>query len=111
MAFEDVVMVTWEPALVEPFCNHEFVPEPDGLKERYFDRKVESVQDFGHRVSNLPDRANELLQVLLGGLGNPMVGKYSNFHDNAVYSKGYMDPETVRLAYMYVAFSVSVGAC
>ena len=44
----------------------------------------------------------ELCKKLLLGLAEDKVGKYSTFHENAMYSVGYNHPETVRLAYMFV---------
>lgn len=56
-----------------------------------------------HRGNKLDDLIPHLQSFLLGGLRDiSSVGKYSNLHDLAVYTLGYVHKETIRLAYMYV---------
>lgn len=48
-------------------------------------------------------KTREAQRYLLGAIRDTsVVGKYSIFHDNAIYSLGYTHPETIRLAYMSV---------
>ncbi|KAL4070381.1 RNA dependent RNA polymerase-domain-containing protein [Scleroderma citrinum] len=98
----DTVVVTWNKDLVDNFRNADRIEEPPNLKEA-FEREVEHVKDFDHRISALPSKeAQQALQkTLLLGLAETRVGLYSKFHDLAVYKKGYGDPEAVRLAYMF----------
>ena len=63
-----------------------------------------------HRENNVDDLIPQLQSFLLGGLRDiSSVGKYSNFHDMAIYTLGYAHEETIRLAYMYVMDFISTG--
>ncbi|THH18623.1 hypothetical protein EW146_g2394 [Bondarzewia mesenterica] len=99
----DTAMVTWDPSIVEPFRNSSFIPAPVDFINTNFDRQIETVEAFARRISNVsPDIAHrEMIKVLLGGLTNSEIGRYSTFHDNAVYACGYTHPKAVRLAYMF----------
>jgi len=79
------------------------VDKPGGLEEQYFEEHVESVTSFhSHLARSNPDDAHKLcLRAVLRSLEDGNVGKYSRFHANAVYTKGYSHPETIRLAYMF----------
>ena len=65
----------------------------------------EKVQEFVERTaawSHL-ERTLVMQTYLLGALRDTsVVGKYSSMHDNAIYSLGYSNPRTVKLAYKYV---------
>lgn len=77
---------------------------PDDLVESNFEREVERVPDFDQRTGKLsPKKAQEEFQnVLLLGLADTKVGIYSNFHDICVYTYGYDDLRTLRIADMFV---------
>jgi hypothetical protein len=64
---------------------------------------VESVTEFGQRISELPpnEAQGKFERILLHGLMDTKVGLYSTFHDNAAYHHGYGHPSTIRLAYMF----------
>jgi len=67
-----------------------------------FEREVEHIVDFDQRVSKLSARDAQIAfqKVLLLGLAETKVGLYSNFHDLAVYERGYASSTAIRLAYM-----------
>ena len=105
----DKGLVIFQPEVVEAFKE----PPLDGSKpppdfdEKYFKRDNEQVVEFLNRVSPLDDAAEiyELQEHLLTAVRDTsVVGKYSKFHDNAIYTLGYTHPETIRLAHMYVEF-------
>ncbi|KAI6015621.1 RNA dependent RNA polymerase-domain-containing protein [Pisolithus marmoratus] len=98
----DTVMLTWCRELVDNFKNFSRCEEPKGIRKA-FEREVEHVKDFDKRISNLSlKEAQQALQkVLLLGLADTKVGLYSNFHDLAVYTKGYTSQEAIQLAYMF----------
>jgi hypothetical protein len=71
--------------------------------EDFFEKEVDQVTNFLNRTSTLPEieQIHELQYYLLGAIRNTsVVGKYSKFHDYAIYTKGYKDAETRRLAFM-----------
>jgi len=95
---------------VEPFRNAElhFADEPANLRKEYFLPVVETVADFELRTAKLvpgsPAYIHSLQDHLLGNVfSNSAVGRYSQMHEAACYEKGYSDPDTIRLAYMYAA--------
>jgi RNA-dependent RNA polymerase len=77
-------------------------PPPEEFKEVYFEKDVESVQDFcnQHRRESREELAKNIRTVLLSGVSKTQVGVYSKFHDNSTYHCGYDHPTTIRLAYM-----------
>lgn len=85
------------------FNNSKLILEPAGLRDE-FEMIVESVSEFEVSRRSLPAPRREQLLVnrLLSGLLDTKVGLYSIFHENAMYYKGYKDPETIRLAFMSV---------
>jgi RNA-dependent RNA polymerase len=95
-------MVNWSPSVVEKFKQPNVVDKPDGLEGRYFEAHVEQVKSFcvRHQHSNPDELQRSFLTALLRSLDNEHVGKYSGYHSYATYTKGYSDPETIRLAYM-----------
>jgi hypothetical protein len=99
-------MVNWDPSIVEKFKKPKVVDKPRGLEEKYFEEHVERVTSFHHRHAySGPDKAQEsLLSAMLRSLENANVGTYNRYHAYAAYAKGYSDPETIRLAYMYAHF-------
>lgn len=69
----------------------------------YFSRENEEVGAFQNRVGNMAeeDQIWQLQNALLGAVRtDSVVGKYSTYHDIAIYTLGYKHPETIRLAYM-----------
>lgn len=91
---------------MEPFSRPyaEVVPPPPNFIEDHFDSQPEKVAAFHHRVAAMSsrERNHEVIKVLLRALNDSKVGKYSNFHDNAVYAYGYDDPRSILLAYLCV---------
>ena len=89
--------------IVSAFKPPPFSPQPDGFLENYFERDVETVQDFCNRhAGKSKDQLSvEIRTILLSGLSKTHVGIYSRFHDNATYHLGYNHETTIRLAYMY----------
>ena len=98
---KDTVVVNWAPSVVEGFKPPNVVDKPDDL-ESNFEKHIEHVKTFcvHHQNSELDKVQKLFLTALLRSLDNEHVGKYSNFHTFAAYTKGYSDPETIRLAYM-----------
>jgi len=101
--FLDTARITWMSEIVSAFRPPPPNPSPDGFLENYFERDVETVQDFCNRhMGKSEDQlAIEIRTTLLSGLSNSRVGTYSRFHDNATYHLGYDHETTIRLAYMY----------
>jgi RNA-dependent RNA polymerase len=99
---KDTVMVNWAASVVENFKQPSVVDKPDGLERKYFEDHVEHVKSFlvRHQHSKFAEGQGSFLTALLRSLGDEYVGRYSRFHSIATYSKGYSDPETIRLAYM-----------
>lgn len=89
---------------MEPFSRPYgvVVPPPVNFIEDHFVSQPEKVADFHPRIAAMPsrERNNEVIKVLLRALNDSKVGKYSNFHDNAVYAYGYDDPRSILLAYL-----------
>jgi hypothetical protein len=105
----DTVLVIWQPELVEAFQNadEKYADPPKDMESRFFQKEVERVSTFLEKTAGLPEieKIHELQYHLLGALRNTsLVGRYSNYHNIAVYQKGYEDPETRRLATMCVPF-------
>jgi RNA-dependent RNA polymerase len=103
---KDMVMVYWEPSIVEKFKQPKVVDKPCGLEEKYFEEHVERVTSFHdrHAKSSPGEVQRSLLSAMLRSLDNANVGSYNKYHAYAVYTQGYSDPETIRLAYMYARF-------
>ncbi len=93
-------MVNWAPSIVGPYQNSDIVNKPDGFEERNFKGTVEKVKSFVDRLSQPTGDHKFFLEAMLQGLGDSKIGMYSKYHGIATYTKGYSDPETVRLAYM-----------
>lgn len=89
---------------MEPFSPCPVVPPPPNFIEEHFDSEPEQVSSFHRRVAAMSsrERNHEVIKILLRALNDSKVGKYSNFHDNAVYAYGYDDPRAILLAYLYV---------
>ncbi|KLO20599.1 hypothetical protein SCHPADRAFT_816328 [Schizopora paradoxa] len=98
----DTVTILADRSIVDTFKNAKTVREPNDLRDN-FQPEIEKVSAFCDRISNMDDatQAYELGKKLLAGLSDSKVGMYSRFHENVVYSRGYSDPEAIRLAYMF----------
>ncbi|KAJ7608107.1 RNA dependent RNA polymerase-domain-containing protein [Mycena polygramma] len=101
----DKGLLIWHPSLVEPFTNAPtgYSEEPPSVSAGFLTEN-ETVEEFLERtkLASEEEKISNMQDYLLGGLsGSPVVGKYSNWHLNAVYSLGYTHPETIRLAYMF----------
>ncbi|KIO08385.1 hypothetical protein M404DRAFT_997314 [Pisolithus tinctorius Marx 270] len=100
----DKAIAIWQPTIVTSFKNaplHHSFPPGDLLSN--FNRDGCSVSDLIKEHEFHPSMTGARIQsFLLGGLqSNTLVGKYSNFHDVAIYTLGYNHKETIRLAYMF----------
>lgn len=87
---------------MKSFRQPETVDEPPVVRG-CFEQEVEEVSTFLERIKGMPARLRERerLRKVAKSLSNSyVVGMYSRFHDNAVYSLGYSHAETIRLAYM-----------
>ena len=100
------MVVYWDPVIVTPFQNANArlgnPPSDDFQKENFMVENI-SVPDFQKHIAGLPEvkRIREYQEHLLAAIRDTsIVGKYSNFHDNCVYRKGYAHPESLRLAHM-----------
>jgi RNA-dependent RNA polymerase len=107
----DKGVLIWQPELVQPFQNAPLSSseEPANIDD-FFTRNNETVADFQTRMKSKQPIAivHEVQQYLLGAIHDTAnVGKYSNFHINAIYKLGYRNPETIRLAYMLVNIYIS----
>lgn len=103
----------WDPGLVSNFrpAARHFADEPPGLSA-CFKQQNETVNSFIARTpSSLPEVEiiHEMQHFLLAHIRNDgkFIGIYNDFYIRAMYLKGYADPETKRLAYMY-AVSLSL---
>lgn len=103
----DKVTVFWDPLLVHSFINSDekFATEPVGLGLSFCPSgDNEKVHQFINRSESWTPSAKILVmqRYLLGALRDPsIVGKYSSMHDNAMYSLGYSNPRTIKLAYKF----------
>lgn len=114
----DTVTVIWDPTLVAPFRNapDEIAATPESFERDNFIKEVISAQEVLESLGPADEqtRAINLQHFLLGAiLDSPLPGlcKYtsrarlmpdSTLHDTAVYERGCGDPQTMRLARMWV---------
>ena len=96
----------YDPRLVNAFVTPPLSTQPpDFLTVHFEDQgKIEQVHRVAEEIAtmgdNLDARRKRLQGALLSDLSNPPVGAYSVFHENAVYTRGYDDLETQRIAHM-----------
>jgi len=100
----DKGIVFYDPDIVRHFRNADikYSFEPKGLADN-FARNTETVSDVLQRIRSAPHiiQLRELQKFLLGAIRDTsIVGKYSSFHDYAIYVLGYDHPDTIRLNYM-----------
>ncbi|CAK5275618.1 unnamed protein product [Mycena citricolor] len=101
----DKGLLVWHPSFVDPFVPAplHFSEEPVGVASA-FSPNNELVAEFLERTRTMTpaQQLSEMQAYLLSAVLNiSVVGKYSNWHLNALYTLGYRDPETIRLAYMF----------
>nr|GAT59926.1 predicted protein [Mycena chlorophos] len=101
----DVALVIWEPSLVSDFKNapNHYSEEPAAIGNA-FSPKNETVAQFLERTKDMT--ADQVLReqqaYLLSAIRDvAIVGQYSTWHLNAIYTLGYRHEETIRLAYMF----------
>lgn len=92
-------------AIVDVFINKTLCGPPENFEMDYFEVAKESITDFSNRNALLsPTKVlSEFQGVLLSGLADSDLGRYSQLHDSASYVHGYNHDITIRLAYMYVS--------
>lgn len=100
----DKGVVFYDPDIVTPFKNADerYSYEPEGLADN-FSRNTEKVVDVLERIQGISptSQIRELQKYLLGAIRDTsIIGKYSSYHDHAIYTLGYSHPETIRLNYM-----------
>ncbi|KAJ7646908.1 RNA dependent RNA polymerase-domain-containing protein [Roridomyces roridus] len=98
----DEAIIIGDPDIVTPFQNQPFVPVPEGFLETNFERQVKKVADFGQELAKMDvATAQRAFQgEVLAGLVDSFVGRYSYFHDFAVYEHGLDHADTRRIAHM-----------
>ncbi|KAJ7484690.1 RNA dependent RNA polymerase-domain-containing protein [Mycena latifolia] len=101
----DTAIVIWDKQIVDSFVNapEKYSVEPQGL-DACFTRDETTVAKFiADSARKSPEvKAAELQKYLLGSLRDASaVGQYSGYHDNAIVTKGYDNPRTVKLAYQF----------
>ncbi|CAK5275616.1 unnamed protein product [Mycena citricolor] len=97
----DKGLLVWHPSFVDPHLTIQ--QEPVGVASA-FSPNNELVAEFLERTRTMTpaQQLSEMQAYLLSAVLNiSVVGKYSNWHLNALYTLGYRDPETIRLAYMF----------
>lgn len=90
---------------MKSFKHRDVHEVPNEFLTEHFERNEEKVADFVTRISATEDRAKaqlEFQKALFSGVMNPLVSRYSKFHEISVYMHGYDHPETLRLADTYV---------
>lgn len=100
----DKGLVIYDPDIVADFQNADdkYSYEPKDLADN-FSQNTEKVSDVLERIEGYSSVAqvHEFQRFLLGAIRDTsIVGKYSGFHDYAIYTLGYSHPETIRLSYM-----------
>lgn len=102
----DTGVFIYEDSIVANFRNSELCRIPDGFIEQHFEpeAKIVAVSSLREEIEKLrelsPSSASTALQQqLLSGLKESIVGRYSKFHEIAIYSYGYGDEQTMTLAH------------
>jgi len=105
----DKAIAIWQPAIVSAFKNAplQYSSPPKDLLDN-FKKETSHVSEIVAKHGSHPASMESQIQsFLLGGLHDQsLIGKYSNFHDIAIYTLGYRHPETTRLAYMCVILCI-----
>lgn len=101
----DRVQVFWNPSIVRDFrsADKKYATEPESVRDTL--EKVDiPVKDFLRQTKNNKfDEIAALQSHLLGSLRNPsLVGTYSTYWENSIYTRGYFHEDTIRLAYTWV---------
>lgn len=98
----DDAIIIRDPAIVDSFQNQAVVPVPEGFLADNFERQVQSVTDFGETLERMEfaSAQHAFQKEVSAGLVDDKIGKYSIYHDCAVYQYGLDDARTRRLAHM-----------
>ena len=101
----DTACLTYEPTIVEAFTQPVFTDQPPNFKNDFVPQDLaKTMTAVTEELEDTTDNdiaAEHLLRdVLLAGLVDIPVGLFSVYHENAVWLKGYGDPDAVRVAYL-----------
>ena len=97
---------------MESFVQPPMVREPDGLMDNFEPLDaVPSVKSVTELMEKDTDSEMVLRKHLLTGLSDSRTGLYSMFHENTIWQYGYNHPNTIRNAFMSVAFFVLSADC
>ncbi|KAF9569288.1 hypothetical protein CPC08DRAFT_701791 [Agrocybe pediades] len=94
-----------EPSIVQNFkqADLKYADPPPDINSNFARENTEVVQ-FQKQIesTSVENQIRQFQRHLLGAVRNTtVVGKYSTFHETAIYTLGYTHPETIRLAYMF----------
>ena len=99
----DLGLLIYNLDIVNAFINADlkFSVEPENFADN-FESHTETVSDVLCRAGTSPTAINRELQRYLGGdrQDPTLIGKYSSWHDQAVYVLGYDHAVTIRLVYL-----------
>lgn len=100
----DVAVCIFDQTIVQAFKTPRITLEPPQFVPQNFEPldRIPTVSSVVRELDMQPDveAENTLRNHLLIGLCESNVGKYSYYHENAIYTKGYDHPEARRLAFM-----------
>ena len=97
----DVTVCIFDQGIVRAFCPPPITDEPASFQIAYFKPmdSVATVESIMKEMGAYPSEADDRLRRhLLIGLNESKVGKYSMYHENAIYMHGYNDPVAIHLA-------------
>ncbi|EIW86830.1 hypothetical protein CONPUDRAFT_115565 [Coniophora puteana RWD-64-598 SS2] len=100
----DKAIVIWEPTIINTFRNADlkFSKAPEDLMSHFLKENITVEQFLEGTDASGAGLVHGMQIALLAGLeDSSAVGKYSNFHDIAIYELGYTHETTIRLAYMF----------
>ena len=99
----DLGLLIYDLDIVNAFINADpkFSVEPENFADN-FESNTETVFDVLRRAGTSPTAINRELQRYLGGdrQDPTLIGKYSTWHDQAIYVLGYDHAATIRLVYL-----------
>lgn len=103
----DTAHLIWEPRIVREFQNADskYADPPPEMNDAFL-KDTKTVEGFLHDSENFSSnqKCQQLQEYLLSSLkSSSLVGRYSGFHNVAVYRFGYHHDEAWRLAYMFCA--------
>ena len=82
------------------FKNKPLCAQPENFMEKYFERSVQSVENFGAALKPTEKCQKTFIETLLTGMTTGSVGMYSTFHDYAAWKFGLGSSDAILLAYM-----------